>query len=1060
VPRKADLLFLKLAVKNEILSQDLARSVVDELEQSEKTGKVTKARYVCVERKLMDDKTAKTLKRSVKDYLEKKAEDSTTGRRIGNYTVEAKLGAGAMGIVYRAKHVKLGRIVALKLLLPEFAQDDIYVERFEREARAAAALNHPNVVQCFDAGTEDDVVYIAMEFVNGKTAKELMEEGQLPEQQAVKIAIQVARALEHAAGAGLIHRDVKPANVMIDDKGVAKLLDLGLAKKIERDDQSDLTEAGRAIGTPYYMAPEQALDGVVDHRADIYALGCTLYAMLTGEPPYKAATPTGVLAKHVKDPIPSVRAKAPKCSTGVEKVIERMLAKQPEQRYQKHQTLIQDLEAVLSGFMPELKEEAVAAAPRGATGRSGAGKLDAGRRRGGSGARTPSGATNQSGVLVGVGAIAAAAVAAILLTSHKAPAATVAAPQVATSQPGGNAGNNNGTNPGKPEESPLEEATRRQLDEALHSGKTGWELFARIDNVARHGMGTKAGNDAHDEACRLSGKLEDQETQEFNVASKGFEALYQDGNLLAAADGYQGLVEKFHGERAAKLARERAAAIDARAQELISAADTKASRHIAEGREDLAAEALRSTVALRRGPSKKTAETRADELAKTFVAKVVQGQRETQAREQVALRSLETELRLLVRARKYARALENAQATLDGLLLDASKAKATALKDNMIELATLQALSAKAFTTLRGQLVHVERRGGAATDGRIKSSNETSVSIEVAKGATIPLSFDEIDEVALLNYIRRSQACEEAERVRLLALVKIYRGDEDSAAAAAAANDAALVDLAKEMGTVEVVARNDPATPKPPTPSANVKPDAPPATPTPNAPPPGSRGEKDQLIYDNRLKLFPGATEVGYYENAPAPWYNFQIAGRNFGNLWKVEAGQAMPTPAGQLDRSGLQLRSADGRVTFDVPLTGNVTMKTRFMSFGSIRDDSRFALTIDDQKKKDHFEACWGVLHYEGKGHKPRDVRAPDDLATRISANTLHTLELTYSTEGTVTARLDDQDMGQIDAVGIAELKVGVAWENVNLAVLSIEVHGVPTDDYIKKAIDTKKGK
>ena len=223
---------------------------------------------------------------------------------IAGYRLVGKLGAGSMGTVYKARQLSLDREVAIKLLSPHLARKKDYVERFLREARAVAKLNHPNVISGIDAGEEEGVRYFVMEYASGMTVGELLQRGgAMDEARVLRVALQIARALEHAHDAGLVHRDVKPDNILLTKDHVAKLCDLGLAK--------DSPEEGRALGTPAYISPEQA-QGLadVDIRSDLYSFGCTLYHMLTGKQPFDGNAKV-VMVKHLTEEAQSIRAIEP-----------------------------------------------------------------------------------------------------------------------------------------------------------------------------------------------------------------------------------------------------------------------------------------------------------------------------------------------------------------------------------------------------------------------------------------------------------------------------------------------------------------------------------------------------------------------------------------------------------------------------------------------------------------------------------------------------------------------------------------------------------------------------
>ena len=264
----------------------------------------------------------------------------------GRYLLEGKLGSGGMSTVYLALDQTLQRKVAAKVLHREMSDQPDQLERFRREARAVARISHPNVVAVIDAGNDEDGhPYIVFEYVEGETLKQRIDRfGRLPLDEAAAYAIEVGRGLQAAHIAHMVHRDVKPQNVLIDPEGRAKVTDFGIALSMEAD---GLTKTGRVLGTTDYVSPEQAMGKAVDARSDIYSLGILLYEMLRGDVPFKAETLVGVAMKHVNDPMPDIQATRPGTSSALAAVIERATQKEPKKRYGDMGEMLADLEGAL-----------------------------------------------------------------------------------------------------------------------------------------------------------------------------------------------------------------------------------------------------------------------------------------------------------------------------------------------------------------------------------------------------------------------------------------------------------------------------------------------------------------------------------------------------------------------------------------------------------------------------------------------------------------------------------------------------------------------------------------
>jgi beta-lactam-binding protein with PASTA domain len=265
----------------------------------------------------------------------------------GRYRIVRKLGAGGMATVYLAEDQDLGRGVAIKILNERHANDDQFVERFRREAKNAAGLSHPNIVSVFDRGEAEGTYYIAMEHLKGRNLKELLgARGPAPVHISVDIVRQVLAALAHAHENGIVHRDIKPHNVMVDDNRRVKVTDFGIA----RAGASQMTEAGSIVGTAQYLSPEQARGAQVDQRSDLYSVGVVLYELLTGKVPFTGDSPVEIAMKHLSDTPPPPSELNPEVPEELDKIVMRALAKDPARRYQSADEMSADLERVARGL--------------------------------------------------------------------------------------------------------------------------------------------------------------------------------------------------------------------------------------------------------------------------------------------------------------------------------------------------------------------------------------------------------------------------------------------------------------------------------------------------------------------------------------------------------------------------------------------------------------------------------------------------------------------------------------------------------------------------------------
>lgn len=268
-------------------------------------------------------------------------------RRLGGrYEIKSRVGGGGMAIVYKGHDLLLDRTVAIKVLRSQYGTDDDFIKRFRREAQAAARLTHPNVVSIYDVGQDEETHYIVMEYVEGETLKDLIRrEAPLPVEKAVNIAIQIAEALDNAHQHQIIHRDIKPHNILIGKNGRIKVTDFGIARAVT---SATITQTGSVLGSVHYFSPEQAKGGLTGEKSDIYSLGVVLYEMVTGHLPFSGESPISVALKHLQEDFQEPREINPGIPQSVENIILKSLSKDPDQRYGSARELVKDLQTCLS----------------------------------------------------------------------------------------------------------------------------------------------------------------------------------------------------------------------------------------------------------------------------------------------------------------------------------------------------------------------------------------------------------------------------------------------------------------------------------------------------------------------------------------------------------------------------------------------------------------------------------------------------------------------------------------------------------------------------------------
>ena len=368
MPNPQDEKLVRVAVAGGHLTDEQGAEALAALREIEGFGGSASAVEVLVKRGMLDQHQAEGLlaEAARASAASEPAASKPSGqlpRELGRFALLEKIGQGGMGSVFKARQTDLDRFVAVKVLKPRLARNAEFVERFLREARSAGRLNHPNIVAAIDVGESSGFYYFAMEYVDGETLADLLRrEGPLPEDRAIAIAVEVARALDHAHSKDLVHRDIKPDNIMLTREGRVRVTDFGLAKTVDGG-AGGVSDANRFLGTPAYMAPEQVRsDPNIDTRADVFSLGVTLFQMLTGERPFTGANTVAIAAAVIAEALPSIRKRRPDASIAVCRVVERMTAKEPDGRYATPADAVAALEAAAAA--PRLKPRPAAGPAR------------------------------------------------------------------------------------------------------------------------------------------------------------------------------------------------------------------------------------------------------------------------------------------------------------------------------------------------------------------------------------------------------------------------------------------------------------------------------------------------------------------------------------------------------------------------------------------------------------------------------------------------------------------------------------------------------------------------
>ena len=689
------------------------------------------------------------------------AASSASGQRLGEYQLVRKVGQGGMGAVYEAIQTKLNRQVALKILPKKSTQDRAFLERFYREAQAAAALNHPNIVQVYDIAEDKGYHFFAMEFVEGENLlQRVKRDGKLPADEALAIAEQVAKGLRFAQQRSIIHRDIKPDNIMVTRDGQVKLADLGLAKSTE--DDKGVTQTGAGLGTPYYMAPEQAQDARnVDHRADIYALGITLLHLVTGKRPFDGDSAYSIIIQHRERELPSAQELGAEVTRGVEAVIHKMAAKDPAQRYQDYDSLLSDLAKVRAGQPPEAIAEKLRDLPTTAAVTSHrTTRTRAAREK-------PKG---KGALVVGIGVVAVALIGIGVFVA---------------SRPGSGPRDTSQTTvrptavdpPGRPDKTKdLAEILAYAESYAKDHPDEFAEIIGKFEQVRGKGMGTAHGMEATDRIRTWQKKWDDAALAEIEKRRQSADECLMEGRFVEASEIWDGFPQNLKNAVARQRIEEQLAQIQEALRVAIVELEQEAAPILAKAPTELTADEVKSLEALRTkatDPSDHIPDGSRESLVD--LAEKISGHLEaygdaSASRRAEALRAFWTRYEGLVKAKSFEEA-EGLLTQSEGILEEKEAALLT--KDTQ----TVRQLFAQAesrLPELKGKTIRVGGIGlkvSEVKDGRVYVKQG---------GAEMALGMDRLDSDTLLSLVLHSGS-EAGAATRERALFTFYYGKSSDA---------------------------------------------------------------------------------------------------------------------------------------------------------------------------------------------------------------------------------------------------------------------------------------
>jgi len=697
--------------------------------------------------------------------MDERADSQSPGKvkQIGGYRLESKLGQGGMGVVFKATETSLDRPVALKVLSPKIAEDERSLQRFLREARSAAKLRHPHIVAAYDVGqSPEGYHYFAMEFVDGESLRaRIKRQTALDQREATEIILSVARGLQHAEAVGMVHRDIKPDNILIDQDGTPKSADFGLAKTHE---DPTVTQAGGVIGSPHYMSPEQAAGKQdIDIRTDLYSLGVTYYQAIVGKPPFSGETAGVIISKQINDPAPAAHEQNALVSEYTSRVILKMMAKDPAERYQTCGELIEDLEKLLAGQTPAAAARALAA--RGVT-RS---RTLQEARRGGK-------KSSKTAAMIAAGVIGVALLGASVLILTRRPSG----PAEATGKSVLGSKGSPGT-PGTVKTPTPSDSRERRAASALESADT--YAAARPGDLRGQTARYQTVIDdfpRSDAASKAAKAVEAIRTKWDARARQELETLREAADDLLAEKDYGKALAEFLGFPAALLNEQWSQEVEGQKQACRDAAEaefqalkTEAAGLAAAGKLSVAREALRAALSFGLTRIQKETETAIAELDERIEA----AEAEAQGKAELAFKGLLAKLKPLLEARDYPAAVQTVESAETGQS-DLPTERARELRSFVAKLADFwSSVETGASRLKKDELFSVK-----GTSGKVLRYEDGKIFVDVG-GPEVGRRLIELKAAELTSLVKRAGDPDSGETHLRLALFLIADREAEPATA-------------------------------------------------------------------------------------------------------------------------------------------------------------------------------------------------------------------------------------------------------------------------------------